>query len=71
MNWHRKNTRRSKIDGYYVYETNRTDLSEKKLLIYIQNNDKLSNFKTLKGNYLRPRLSTWNHMLVTCYVSFH
>nr|WP_307929330.1 hypothetical protein [Mycoplasmopsis bovis] len=56
-----------KYDGYYVYETNRTDLSLKEVITFIfktMTNWSLM-FKTLKGKLsLRPMyLSTWNHIV--------
>ncbi|MCA8848653.1 transposase, partial [Mycoplasmopsis bovis] len=55
-----------KYDGYYVYETNRTDLSVKEVInLYSKQWQIESNFKTLKGKLsLRPMyLSTWNHIV--------
>ena len=64
-----------KYDGYYVYETNRTDLSVVDIVnLYSKQWQIESNFKTLKGKLsLRPMyLSTWNHIvgyICLCFVS--
>ena len=64
-----------KYDGYYVYETNRTDLSVKEVInLYSKQWQIESNFKTLKGKLsLRPMyLSTWNHIvgyICLCFIS--
>lgn len=65
----------SKFDGFYVYETNRRDLSVLEIIEIYSNQWQIeSNFKTFKGTLsLRPvYLSTWNHIkgyICLCFIS--
>lgn len=65
----------SKFDGFYVYETNRRDLSVPEIIeIYSKQWQIESNFKTFKGTLLlRPvYLSSWNHIIgyiCLCFIS--
>lgn len=64
-----------KYDGYYVYETNRFDLSVNEIVgLYAKQWQIESNFKTFKGTLsLRPMfLSTWKHItgyICLCFVA--
>ncbi|WP_081847788.1 IS1634 family transposase [Ureaplasma diversum] len=64
-----------KYDGYYVYETNRTDLNISEIVgLYSKQWQIKSNFRTLKGALsLRPMfLSTWKHItgyICLCFIA--
>ncbi len=73
MNWHRKNTRRQKYDGYYVTKKQNRFIRKEVINLYSKQ-DKLSQFQDIKRQIIsRPMyLSTWNHIvgyICLCFIS--
>ncbi|AMK56190.1 Transposase DDE domain protein [Mycoplasma mycoides subsp. mycoides] len=67
-----------KYDGYYVYETNRTDLSVKEVInLYSKQWQIESNFKTLKGKlsgtvpnvFINLKPYCWLHLFMFHFIS--